>query len=243
MGQAMRNDTDQIVAEVEESGVCIVPNFISADLLGRIRDDLDRLNDLERQHGVAFLESDGANQRVFNLVNKGEVFEEIVQHPDVMVVMDKLLGGDFILSGFSSNTTGPGGEEMTLHSDSGYVPPPHPEYLLSANAVWMIDDFTEENGGTRYVPGSHKLRTVPDSRQTTRRCQSLARPDQSRSCTDTPGIRRAATILATVSDARCSHTMCVRSCACRKIISSRCARRFGIVLLQLCATCSAAICG
>ena len=60
------------------------------------------------QHGVAFLESDGANQRVFNLVNKGEVFEEIVQHPDVMVVMDKLLGGDFILSGFSSNTTGPG---------------------------------------------------------------------------------------------------------------------------------------
>jgi ectoine hydroxylase-related dioxygenase (phytanoyl-CoA dioxygenase family) len=165
MGQAMRNDIDQIVAEVEESGVCIVPNFISPDLLGRIRDDLDHLNDLERQHGVAFLESDGANQRVFNLVNKGEVFEEIVQHPDVMVVMDKLLGGDFILSGFSSNTTGPGGEEMTLHSDSGYVPPPHPEYLLSANAVWMIDDFTEENGGTRYVPGSHKLRTVPDSRR------------------------------------------------------------------------------
>ena len=29
----------------------------------------------------------------------------------------------------------------------------------------MIDDFTEENGGTRYVPGSHKLRTVPDSRR------------------------------------------------------------------------------
>jgi ectoine hydroxylase-related dioxygenase (phytanoyl-CoA dioxygenase family) len=165
MGQAMRNDIDQIVGEVEESGVCIVPNFISADLLGRIRDDLDRLNDLERRHGVAFLESDGANQRVFNLVNKGEVFEEIVQHPDVMAVMDKLLGGDFILSGFSSNTTGPGGEEMTLHSDSGYVLPPHPEYLLSANAVWMIDDFTEENGGTRYVPGSHKLRTVPDSRR------------------------------------------------------------------------------
>ena len=54
---------------------------------------------------------------------------------------------------------------MTLHSDSGYVPPPHPEYLLSANAVWMIDDFTEESGGTRYVPGSHKLRNVPEPRR------------------------------------------------------------------------------
>lgn len=103
---------------------------------------------------------------MFNLVNKGEVFEDIVQHPEVMAAMKGLLGGDFILSGFSSNTTGPGGEEMTLHSDSGYVPPPHPEYLLSANAVWMIDDFTEANGGTRYVPGSHKLRTNPDPRKT-----------------------------------------------------------------------------
>jgi len=149
----MRNDIDRIVSEVEESGLCVVPNFIPPDLLRRIRADLDGLNELERQRGVAFLESEGANQRVFNLVNKGEVFEEIVQHPDAMAVMDKLLGGDFILSGFSSNTTGPGGEEMTLHSDSGYVPPPHPEYLLSANAVWMLDDFTEENGGTRYVPG------------------------------------------------------------------------------------------
>src|SRR5579863_7636642 len=157
----MRSDIDQIVDAVERDGVCVVPNFISGELLARIRGDLDRLNHEERAHGVAFLESEGSNQRVFNLVNKGEGFEEIVQHVDVMSVMSKLLGGDFILSGFSSNTTGPGGEEMGLHSDSGYVPPPHPEYLLSANAVWMIDDFTAENGGTHYVPGSHLLRTNP----------------------------------------------------------------------------------
>jgi ectoine hydroxylase-related dioxygenase (phytanoyl-CoA dioxygenase family) len=162
----MRKDIDEIVREVEKNGVCVVPDFIPAQLLERIRAEVDRLNEKERREKVAFLESEGANQRVFNLVNKGEVFEEIVQHPDVMAAMKKLLGGDFILSGFSSNTTGPGGEEMLLHSDSGYVPPPHPEYLLSANAVWMIDDFTEANGGTRYVPGSHKLRTNPDPQRT-----------------------------------------------------------------------------
>jgi ectoine hydroxylase-related dioxygenase (phytanoyl-CoA dioxygenase family) len=161
----MRDDIDRIVAKVEQDGVAVVPNFIPADLLRRIHSEVDRLNQLERERGVAFLESEGANQRVFNLVNKSEVFEEIVQLPDVMAVMSKLLGGDFILSGFSSNTTGPGGEEMTLHSDSGYVPPPHPEYQQSANAVWMIDVFTEENGGTRYVPGSHKLRTNPNPGQ------------------------------------------------------------------------------
>ena len=121
------------------------------------------LNRAERDAATAFLESEGANQRVFNLVNKGQVFEEIVQHLAVMKIMTRLLGGDCILSGFSSNTTGPGGEPMMLHSDSGYVPPPHPEYLLAANAIWILDDFTLENGGTEYVPGSHLQRTNPQS--------------------------------------------------------------------------------
>jgi ectoine hydroxylase-related dioxygenase (phytanoyl-CoA dioxygenase family) len=159
----MHIDSNEIVARVERDGVCVIENFIEPALLERIRGRVNELNQGERNAGNAFLESDGVNQRVFNLVNKGEVFEEIVQHPSVMAVMNGLLGGDFILSGFSSNTTAPGGEEMVLHSDSGYVPPPHPEYLLAANAIWMLDEFTDENGGTRYVPGSHKLRTNPDA--------------------------------------------------------------------------------
>lgn len=158
----MSFDAEKIATMVERDGIAVVRDFMPADLLSRIRARLDELNRCEREAGIAFLESEGVNQRVFNLVNKGEVFEEIVQHPAVMKIVGRLLGGDFILSGFSSNTTGPGGEPMVLHSDTGYVPPPHPEYLLSANAIWILDDFTLENGGTEYVPGSHLLRTNPD---------------------------------------------------------------------------------
>lgn len=115
----MRTDIDAIVSKVEADGVCVVPDFIPADLLAKISTGVDQLNAAERESGSGFLESEGVKQRVFNLVNKGEVFEQIVQREDAMEVIGKLLGGDFILSGFSSNTTGPGGEEMVLHSDSG----------------------------------------------------------------------------------------------------------------------------
>lgn len=159
----MNFDANEIAERCEHDGVAIVRDFIPGALLERIRARLDELNRTEREAGTGFLESEGANQRVFNLVNKGEVFEEIVQHPVVMAAMARLLGGDFILSGFSSNTTGPGGEPMILHADSGYVPAPYPDYLLSANAIWMIDDFTLENGGTEFVPGSHRMRTNPEA--------------------------------------------------------------------------------
>jgi ectoine hydroxylase-related dioxygenase (phytanoyl-CoA dioxygenase family) len=239
----MRSDIDVIVSQVEADGVCVVPDFISSDLLAQIRTSVDTLNVAERASGNGFLESEGVNQRVFNLVNKGEAFEQIVQHEDVMAAMGKLLGGDFILSGFSSNTTGPGGEEMVLHSDSGYVPPPHPEYLLSANAVWMIDDFTEENGGTRYVPGSHKLRDNPRPDGEYPTVPIIGKAGSVAFLHGYTWHKRARMYRTIRCAARCSHTTCGRSCACRRITSCRCARKYGIVRRRSCVICSAAIYG
>jgi ectoine hydroxylase-related dioxygenase (phytanoyl-CoA dioxygenase family) len=33
---------------------------------------------------------------------------------------------------------------------------------MVANAMWMLDDFTPDNGATRIVPGSHKHNAGPD---------------------------------------------------------------------------------
>jgi ectoine hydroxylase-related dioxygenase (phytanoyl-CoA dioxygenase family) len=46
---------------------------------------------------------------------------------------------------------------MGLHADQGYAPPPWPTSPLAINVAWILDDYTEDVGATRYVPGSHLL--------------------------------------------------------------------------------------
>ncbi|MCK1758644.1 phytanoyl-CoA dioxygenase family protein [Bradyrhizobium sp. 137] len=36
-------------------------------------------------------------------------------------------------------------------------------HRAGANVIWLLTDFTEENGGTRLVAGSHLLPDGPDS--------------------------------------------------------------------------------
>jgi ectoine hydroxylase-related dioxygenase (phytanoyl-CoA dioxygenase family) len=97
------------------------------------------------------------NQRVWMLVNKGQVFRDLVSHPVATDMMTHLLGSDFLLSSFTANIAAPGGDPMYLHTDQLYVDF-WTEKPVVANIAWMLDDFTDENGGTRLVPGSH-LRT------------------------------------------------------------------------------------
>jgi ectoine hydroxylase-related dioxygenase (phytanoyl-CoA dioxygenase family) len=88
------------------------------------------------------------------MVNKAAMFRDLVIHPLMAEMMTPLLGPDFLLSSLSANIARPGGVPMYLHRDQGYVDFWTPKPLV-ANIAWMLDDFTDENGGTRLVPASH----------------------------------------------------------------------------------------
>ena len=59
-------------------------------------------------------------RRVWNLLNKGEVFEQMVQHPTVMTIAGAFLGSEFIMGSVAANRLLPGGPGQEPHVDYPY---------------------------------------------------------------------------------------------------------------------------
>jgi ectoine hydroxylase-related dioxygenase (phytanoyl-CoA dioxygenase family) len=79
-------------------------------------------------------------------------------HPRVLAAMRHVLG-EFRLSSLNSRAALPGEGHQALHADSGH--PVEPGAYEVCNSIWLLDDFTPENGATRVVPGSHRRGTMP----------------------------------------------------------------------------------
>jgi len=154
-------DLEQAKRDLSHYGVAVVADALSPAQVQRLRERVVEQAAAEREAGVASLEHSGANQRIWNLINKGDVFADLLHVPLIREVMTHILGGRFTISSYTANIAGRGGETMMLHSDQGYAPLETP-FPIVANIMWMLDDFTEENGATRIVPGSQHAQVYPD---------------------------------------------------------------------------------
>ena len=153
----LTTDLDEAKAHLDEYGVARIADALDPDECDRVRTRLVEQAERERAAGVAFFEGPGgSNQRVWNLPSKGAVFNDLLRAPLVRTLVRHVLDGDYIVSSHAANIAGPGGEPMALHYDQGYVPR-SVDIALTVTVMWMLDDFTEDNGATRLVPGSHRV--------------------------------------------------------------------------------------
>ena len=138
--------------------------------------------------GKGLLAHDAVNQRVWGLFHKGQRFRDLLKHEAVMGLVRSVIGDSILLSAHNANIANKGGAEMKLHTDQWWMPQPvtgaAPSIMVGdfnrnhvpdapkstpksiaptavMNVIWMLVDFTKENGATRVVPGSHLLGEYP----------------------------------------------------------------------------------
>ncbi len=150
-------------AQMGEQGWVIVPDVFDGRALAALRDGLEVATDAARAEGqLMFREGVDPNDRsvrVLQLLGRHPSFEAMVDHPVVRALVVPVLGDRYLLSSLSANISRPGSRSMGLHNDlMAVLPEPWPA-PYGVNLFICLDDMDEENGATRYVPGSHRLAT------------------------------------------------------------------------------------
>jgi ectoine hydroxylase-related dioxygenase (phytanoyl-CoA dioxygenase family) len=154
-------DVDAHAARIAEDGYTIVEDAIEPDLIDALNDDLLRL---ERELGVVPATNDfegTATVRIYNLLVHGEHFERVPVHEHVLPVVERVLDPGCLVSSLSSIAIGPGETPQPIHADDQLIPISKPHVPTVCNSMWALTDFTEANGATRIIPGTHLADSSP----------------------------------------------------------------------------------
>lgn len=153
-----------ILAALREVGAAVVRRLVDREAMESVAAELRPFFDSEGE----LYQSDFNGYktlRVSGILARSRTAVELIGHPLVLKVADAILLPHCINYRIGSTTAieiWPGEARQRLHRDDGIYPVriPGMEWQISTN--WAVDDFTEENGATHVVPGSHLWKELRD---------------------------------------------------------------------------------
>lgn len=150
------DDITAIAGAIQADGYAIVESLIDNTTLQQLNDEL-------KGHVEATPLGDedfwGHKTKRFGaLLQKSSVARDLLVHPLVIALADNVLLP--WCASYWANYSGimhlaPGESAQSLHRDTNLWPFANPSPPLTLATMWAVNDFTEANGGTLVVPGSH----------------------------------------------------------------------------------------
>jgi len=148
-------------AHLDEVGFVLLEGAMGAQLLDELRRRLLEIYHAEGNRAGHEFRQEPHAQRLANLVDKGEVFTRAIALAPVVEGVRHVLGPDIKLSSLNARSADPHSDEgQPLHVDMAALPDQRGYWVC--NTIWLLDDFTRDNGATRLVPGSHRWGTRPN---------------------------------------------------------------------------------
>ncbi len=158
--------------EIRAQGYSISQCLISPNLVKRIRGDLApyfRVAPKGRNDFEGF-----KSQRLYSLLTKSKCLAKLVEHPLILGLADRFLREDYLLTAAAAVRIHPGETPQGFHRDDNPANAPDWGFrdMWGFSTIWMFDDFTESNGATEIIPGSHKwpMEQAPEPSQAVKAC-------------------------------------------------------------------------
>ncbi|PSR20531.1 MAG: phytanoyl-CoA dioxygenase [Sulfobacillus acidophilus] len=163
--------TDEERTRLDEDGYLLFPGLIEPGWLSALQARFDELLAEEGALAGTEVHQEPGTRRLSDLMNKGVVFDGCYTHPKVLAAIHHILKAPFKVSAMNGREPLRDGGFQAWHEDwneaffdspeqnhwdGDYRSAQDPFYV--AISLWMLDDFTSDNGPTRVVPGSHRWR-------------------------------------------------------------------------------------
>lgn len=159
----MKATETPVVETLESQGWALVPGVVDAELRIRLIDQLEQAREHQRAIQLANGVGDGTDGTVHHLPLAGGAFLELLEREPLPGVMEAFFAGPYIINTY--------GGVLNLPSNLSYVGRIHRDLRtfsggLRLMAQWlvMLDEFTEENGATYLLSGSHTSPNPPDEK-------------------------------------------------------------------------------
>jgi ectoine hydroxylase-related dioxygenase (phytanoyl-CoA dioxygenase family) len=152
----MNDDIRAAIDSVNAYGYCVLENLISQDMARSMAERFLEIH-ANPEYG-RYNTGDQYYQTLFGMLNLDDRVWICASHPDTVAICRHFLGENCRVAEACSKPTWPGAGPQGLHVDSAahFVEVPDVPWIM--NSIWMLTDFTIENGATGIVPMSHRSR-------------------------------------------------------------------------------------
>lgn len=151
----LKND----ISELNKNGYLIIKNVLSKEKLLEVKQESAKLlKQIPKTKNTA-LGTTKLTRRFYSTVSSSRVYDDLILNKRVTDIIKYYLYTNYLLSVSMLIDICPGEIKQQLHKDNNtymFGPETPTKNPLLLSTMWAITDFTEINGATRFVPGSHK---------------------------------------------------------------------------------------